>query len=123
MMIIKKLTWLSQEGQEAELVVSDGTYECLTFCHPCNLSEGQKIQNPLYAFMTENLMLSYKEEHSIKQLKPEMFGHFCIAQVMDRAKNLVTVGGLSIIVDEDLPIGCDNDTFVEFSCGRLDVLW
>ncbi|MBP6104281.1 MAG: hypothetical protein KBD23_05280 [Gammaproteobacteria bacterium] len=122
-MIVKKLNWLSEEGQEAELVVSDGTYECVAFCHPCSLSEGGKIQECLYAFDTENLMLSDEKAYLIKQREPEMFEHDCIAQVVDRSKELVRVGDLLIVLDETLPIGCDDRTFVQFSCGRLDVLW
>ncbi len=122
-MIIKEIQSLSDDGQVAELIVSDGIYECFAFSCPFKLSEGQIIQNPLYAFDTENLMLSDNEAYFIKQRKQGMFEHDCIAQVVDRSQQLVKIGGLSIVVDEILPVGCDDGTFVQFFCSRLNVFW
>lgn len=67
-------------------------------------------------------MLCEDEKYFIKQTN-EFFQHDCIGQVVDRSKELVKVGGLLIVLDETLPIGCDDGTFVQFSCSRLDVLW
>lgn len=122
-MIVKQIKSLSADGQVADLIVSDGTYECLAFSCPFKLSEGQIITKPLSAHWTENLMLADEKAYLIKQRKPGMFAHDCVAQVVDRSEDLVKVGTVLITLDERLPVGCDDGTFVQFSCGRLDVLW
>ena len=39
MMKVNEITWLSEVAKEAELVISDGNYECIAFSHPCDVRE------------------------------------------------------------------------------------
>lgn len=120
-MIVKKLTWLSEEAKEAELLVSDGNYECIVFSQPCDFNVGDEINVPLLAFITNNLMESDQQDYSIQITAPGLLSHECVAKVIDLENNLVKVGDIFIVLDEKIPTGCSVDSFVEFTCERFDL--
>lgn len=55
-MKIKKIEWISKDAKEAEVVINDGSYECVCFCHPCSISLGEIISDPIIAFDIENII-------------------------------------------------------------------
>lgn len=121
-MVIKEINWISKEAKEAELLITDGQYECLAFSHPCNFNEGDELQDALRAFMTENLMLSYEDEVGIYRNSNKTRFHKCVAEVVDEENELVKIGGIYLFLDEKLPIGCSKGKLVEFNCTRIDAV-
>lgn len=121
-MKIIDINWLSEVAKEAELVVSDGHNSCVVFSQPCDLHINDVISKPLEAIFTENIMLTDKFEPSINVIREGEFPQIFAAQIVDKDNCLVRVGDIFMILDEKLPIGCENGTFIEFSCERLDLI-
>jgi hypothetical protein len=122
MMKVIKLTWLSKEAKEAELIVSDGNYKCVVFSHPCEVSEGDLLKEPLHAFIVKDLMISNDQNYFMSTIKPGRLSHRCVAKVVDENTGLVKIGNINILLDEKLPMGTKSGDFIEFICVRLD-LW
>lgn len=120
-MIVKQLTWLSKVAREAELIISDGKYECVAFSHPCDVQEGSALNEPLHAFMVNDLMISRERNFSISLLKPNGLAQRCIAEVVDAENGLVKIGNILVMLEGKAPPGALPGDFIEFSCVRLDV--
>ncbi len=121
-MKIERLVWISKSAQEAELYITDGTYQCISFSQPCEHKEGDIINVPLHAFMVKNVMLSYSEEVFIEQVGVNNLPHRCTAIVVNRNDALVKVGSIVIELDSIIPGGVEEGMLVNFECSRLD-LW
>jgi hypothetical protein len=122
MMKIVKLSWLSKTAKEAEVVISDGKFQCVAFAHPCDVNEEDLLKEPLHAFMLKDLMISNTKDYCLRHTQAQSLSHECIAEVVDVKKTLVRVGKIYIILDEILPTGIEEGDFVEFVCMRFD-LW
>ena len=120
MMYIKNLDWISKSAEEAELVVTDDTYICIVFSQPCKYQEGDKLLEPLHAFMAENLMISYELNFKLERISN--FEHRCVARVTDIDENLVRIGDISVKLDVNIPSWAENGSLIEFECCRID-LW
>ena len=120
-MMIKKLTWLSRAAKEAELVVSDGKYECIAFSQPCDVQEGDNLKESLHAFMVNNLMVSRQKDCNISLIRVEGLAQHCVAEVVDAEDGLVKIGNIEIILEGKAPPEAIPGNLVEFTCARLDV--
>lgn len=120
-MFVKRLTWLSKAAREAELLVSDGKYECIAFSQPCDVKEGDHLKEPLHAFMVDNLMVSREKNCGVSLIRPEGLAHHCVAEVVDAENGLVKIGEIEITLEERAPPGAMPRDLVEFNCARLDV--
>ena len=120
---IIKLEWLSKEAKEAELVVSDGINNCLVFSQPCSLRLGQVITEPLHAFDIENLMnvIDTEKYESINKTDESYFSYYCIARVIDKSKSIVSIGGIVINLECQIPNWAYEGDLIEFKCSRLDI--
>jgi hypothetical protein len=120
-MKIEKINWISREGQEAEVLVSDGDCVCAVFCQPCEYEEQALVAGPLHAFMTKHVMLSRRESISLKRIDTKLFAYECTAHVLDSLRALVSIGSLEIELDDRIPAGVNNGDLVDFECSRIDI--
>ncbi len=120
---ILKLIWISESAKEAELVLSDGTFQCLAFSHPCNVVQGQMLSEPLHAMDVKNLMIVIDENlnENIVKIDDCYFSHYCIAKVRDMKNSIVTIGDISIKIEGFIPRWAEEGDLIEFKCGRLDI--
>lgn len=109
-------------AKEAELVVSDGKYECIAFSQPCDVREGDNLKEPLHAFIVDNLMVARQKDCNISLIKAEGLAQHCVAEVVDAEDGLVKIGNIEIILEGKAPPGVIPGDLVEFTCARLD-LW
>jgi len=121
-MVVKKINWISKKTREAELLITDGKYECFAFSHPCTVDEGDELQDALRAFITENLMISYESEVGIFRTSDKALSYKCIAEIVDEENELVKIGGIYLFLDEKIPVGCGKGDLVEFNCSRIDAV-
>ena len=52
----------------------------------------------------------------------ESFAHDVVAKVIDSKTRIVSVGPITIELDDQLPGDIDAGDVIQFSCGRLDVI-
>jgi hypothetical protein len=121
-MKVKEIKWFSKDSDEASVIVSDGVYECLAFCHPCYLNVGDEIIEPLHSLDETSV---HRVENQKVNLKRESgndnWNHELVALVLDIEKNLVQVGQIKIILNS-LPGDVANGDFVECFPSRLDII-
>jgi len=122
-MKITKVTWISKSAQEAELIVSDGTYECLAFSQPFNMQLNENLMEPLHAMDVDNLMkvINQGERESIERVSESYFSHHCVAKILSREQSLVSVGEIIIQLENLIPGWAKEGDLVEFNCSRLDI--
>lgn len=121
-MVVKEINWISKKAKEAELLITDGQYECLVFSHPCNFNVGDELQDALRAFITEDLMLSYEDKVGIYKNSGNTLSYKCVAEVVNEENDLVKIGGIYLFLDEKLPSSCSKGKLVEFHCCRIDAI-
>jgi len=120
MLKISNINWLSKSAKEAVVTISDYKYTFFTFCQPCDYRIEQLIDEPIHAFITENLCKSDTNAYDIRETGD--LSYKCIAKVVVQLDNLVKIGDVWIKLDIDIPSWAEEGSFIEFECARLD-LW
>jgi hypothetical protein len=122
-MKVTKLNWLSKAAKEAELIVSDGTHECLVFSQPCNVQLNENVIEPLHAMDVENLMKVVDQDmnENIKRTNESYFSHYCVARVVRMDESVVSVGDIIIQLEGAIPSWAKEGDLVGFKCSRLDI--
>lgn len=121
-MRIREIRWIDKDSNEASVVVSDGFFECLAFCHPCHLTVGDKILEPLQSLGESGIYLVKHKNIGLKQQSGnDSWNHELVGLVLNKDRNLVQVGRLEIILNS-LPGDVINGDFVECYPIRLDII-
>ena len=120
-MIVRQLFWISKSAKEAELLISDGEFECIAFSQPCDIKEGDHLKEPLHAFIVNNLMISRDENCSVVLIKDNGLAQKLVTKVVDVENGIVKIGNIEILLDEKAPPGVLAGDLVEFTCARLDI--
>ena len=119
-MVVRGIRWIGYE--EAIVTVSDGTHDCAAFCHPCSLTVGATLTEPLHALDVAEVRLSDGwSERIVNQAELGEFNHRVVARVLDFTRGVVSVGSISID-GVRLPGDVRDGEFVEFEVERLDVI-
>lgn len=121
-MHVKNIMWLSVPAAEAEVEIIDGDFTCVAFSCPCEVEVNEKISEPLHVFDIRNAIVVDDAAPGIWSLADESLGRKVIAELIDVHKQLLKVGGILLVVEEDLPGGLEQGNIVEFDCARID-LW
>lgn len=122
-MIVKKLDWISFEGKEAELIMTDGENECLVFSQPCHVTLGENVNELLHAMDVADFSRTTETSEKItRESNISYFAQFFIARIVDMKKNTVAVGQIRIELDYAIPDWVKVGELIEFRCDRLD-LW
>lgn len=97
MVVIQQIEWISKEGLEAQVTVTDETYRLLCFSHPFHGECGVEVVQPLFAFQVDPLYKSY-EENAVEKLAGS-FSYRISAVVVDKEKKIVKLGSIYIEID------------------------
>lgn len=116
---IKKITWLSKEIKEAEVVLSSSSAEIICFCHPCQKKTNDPVRK-ISALFTENIIRADKQIYDIFKLE-SYFSYRITAKLVSRKERRVDFRGLSVDLDSSLPGDIQPGEFITFDCGRLDI--
>ena len=114
---VKSLEWLSEEGKEAVLCISDEIYSCLVYAHPCDLIPGDLINQPLLA-TPEGVEIVKFDALGFKKMSGS-FDYEITAQVINLKENLLKVGSIIIEFGGYLPGDTVEGDIVNFVCSRL----
>jgi hypothetical protein len=120
-MKVKSLNWISEDAEEAEVIVEDGCFECLVFSHPCNLSEGDTLNEPLHPLEIECVMKALSNQPKIEKLPKSYFAYKFVAKIINFNEAVVAIGGIIIDLGMDIPSWAKNGDYIEFNCSRLDI--
>lgn len=117
-MKIQAIEWISKDAEEATILVSDGKYACWCFCHPCIAKIGDTV-SMLYALDSTGIKVATKKSFYINKHSVG-FGHDYCGQLSDKNKSIVSIGGISIEIDGDIPGDIEQGDCIEFTCARVD---
>jgi hypothetical protein len=111
------------ENGGADVVVSDGKYECYAFSYPCQIQEGEEISSPLIVFETGNVIKSTASEVSIQPQKSlSKYNYWIVARVVDVTSGEIRVGGLRMVLNTNtLPGDIREDEMIELAAVRIDL--
>jgi hypothetical protein len=122
MVTVKRIEWdgYGPPDGEAYVTVTDGKFELLCFCCPCDLRvEGEELKEEIHTFSQKNTIKSDIADYSIQKL-PDYFAYYLTAKVIDKAKHIVAIGDIPIYTYH-IPDEVQEGDFVSFQCGRLDI--
>ncbi|MEA5503650.1 hypothetical protein VB735_11125 [Halotia wernerae UHCC 0503] len=120
-MLVQKIEIISEDVEEALVHISDGVYECAAFCQPCNISLGDVIKEPFFAFNSQSTVLNTTQETPYIKCKDKSLGYEILARVKNVENNLLQVGAILIELDVNLPGDFKVNDCIKFTCGRLDI--
>lgn len=122
-MIVKNIKWISRTSEEAEVEITDGEFTCIAFSHPCSANIGDEVNGPLHIFSLKSAMRCEGfAELGIWNIQKQGLSRKVIARVLDASKQVVTVGKITMIIEDYLPGGVVVGDLIEFECARID-LW
>lgn len=120
MLIIKEIAWINKEIGEADVVVTDGTYEIICFAHPFSQKKGEEVRGILSIFEHFSLTRSNITEYVTKHLGNGKY--FFVASLLDKTKGIVQIGQIHIHDIEGVPEEIAEGEYVQFIAPRID-LW
>ena len=118
-MKIKSINWLSESAQEAEVIVTDGTHFLTAFCHPCEFSEGDELNEPLNIFDAKHIMRTNERKCIIEQINNQLDA-FIIAKLTDPQRGICTIGNMKMMITDYIPTDIKAGELIQFGCGRID---
>lgn len=119
-MYVKEIKDIDKFSGEADVIVTDGTYELLCYYY---LGGSVDINMPIKsisALFTENIMRSEEKRSSIERTDHYYSYHLC-GRVEDIKIPKVGIGEISIALDHPLPKDIEIGEYIEFDIQRLDV--
>lgn len=119
-MFVKKIYSFYEDSGEADLIVSDGTYDIICFCSlfQNELQIIPKIKE-IETFMCDGIMRVDAENYLIDK-KTDYYSYHLQGKVLDVDRHIVSVGNIIIKLDKPIPKDIKNYEFIEFDVLRLD---
>lgn len=119
-MFIKCINDFDDFSGEADLIVSDQTYQLICYCSDYQ-KEFKTIPNikEIESFMCENIMKTYTDEYLIIK-KKDYYSYHLQGKVLDVDKKIICIGNIIIKLDAQIPFDINAQDFVEFDVTRLD---
>lgn len=120
-MFIKDIKWLSKAAGEAEVLVSDGEYECVAFAYMEFDLDTRRGIDALEVFEPRALMVASCEDLGAWRTNAPGFEQKIVARVDSATEPLLSVGGIKMRLPCALPPGAIVGDCVSFECDRLDL--
>lgn len=124
---ISIISWIDQEGSEAEILFKIGGREFWAFCHPCNFRVGEDVEacfNFIEEEVSENVYWGQNSQQK-KEIVPSenhRWKYYCYGQII--GIHPVTIDcGVIVFCDENDWINDETviGSFVYFVISRLDI--
>ncbi len=121
MISIKEINWLSKEALEAEVIITDGSFNLRCFGHPFRMKEGDQLKQPLLA-LDPNEVKRLEDQCSEAKRLDSAFGYLIKGRLIDKESGLVKLGDIIIDIDgKFIPGDLRNNDYISFKCDRLDI--
>ena len=119
-MYIKEIKDIDKFSGEADVIVTDGTYELLCYYFLGGSVDIDMPVKSISALLTENIMRAEEERFSIKKMDHYYSYHLC-GCVEDIKIPKISIGKMSIALDRPLPKDIEIGEYIGFDVQRLDV--
>lgn len=100
-MHIKFISWIDKEAEDAALIITDGTHECLAFCHPCRVKVGDTVTLPLQSLDEKSIVfVDTRTVSVVKREGSDSWEQRIIAVIEDKDRKIVGIGGIKIALNQ-----------------------
>lgn len=120
-MFISDIEYLNNDNDEAEVSISDGQYTVVCYAFPFSNLPADPHISYIDAFMCTCIEKSDTRQYSVQKL-PQHFAYRLTALVLDKERQIVSIGKIVIHLDFPIPKDIDNGEYVVFSVSRLDFI-
>ncbi|MEG1002724.1 MAG: hypothetical protein RSF37_04915 [Clostridium sp.] len=121
MVIISKISIISETSLEAEVTITDGFNELVCFSQPCNFKLNQKLIEPVYCFNNKQVVRYSGNEYQIEKLK-EPLAYNLVGKLIDKKNCLIKIGEISLQLEEySIPKDVLENEYIRFYCQRIDI--
>ena len=120
-MKVSTVSWISRDGNEAEVCVTDGVHQILCFAHPFSGQAGDVLYDPLFIVDPNDIV---KENPGREEVIQEINVFSCklFGQLQNKNSGLLRIGNIFFELDENLiPGDIYSGDVISFSCNRVDV--
>ena len=117
-MFVKSINWLDQQAEEAEVSVSDGSWECKAYSMPCSCSVGDYLKDPLFCLGATSVVKAVPSEPKLSKLQDKS-RYEIVGQIVDHSNSVVCVGTLRFNVDQPFPGDLKLGDWVQFTVDRI----
>ena len=121
MMKIEKIVDFNPVSEEADVIVTDGCFQVLCFCHPCTVQVGQILTKPLWPFDENDVMRSSNHEYKIQKTQHSYFSYDLIGKLINKEHGIVVIGELYFDLAGSVPKDIEENEYIEFSVSRIDI--
>lgn len=122
MIKINKINWLSKEAKEAEVYLSDDTFNIVCFAQPFEQNIGDKILHPLYTLNAKIIHKLLREDQtSLIEKNGINFEYKLAGQLIDKKNNYMQIGDFIINIDTPIPNDFQEGDFIFLTCDRIDI--
>jgi len=119
-MYIKNILNYDDFSGEADIIVTDGVYEIMCYCHPIDNPRANKSVKSIVAFLAENIMTEPHEKPMVKKTDESYYSYCLVGNVINREKCLISIGELIIELDGYLPGDIKVGDMVKLTAARMD---
>lgn len=119
-MKIVQIDWISREALEAEVTLTDGSFDVVCFAHPFIGKVGEIINQEISTLNSDQIYRMQDTEYLVEKLA-DPFAYRLSGKVLNKKMPLVQIGDFKIILDNNLPGDLEEGQYVSFICDRLDI--
>ncbi len=119
-MYIQDVLRFDKSGKEAELIVSDGSYEVLCYAYPIVAVKTGMTISGLSGFSCTNVVRAVEQRCAVSKLPP-YFAYNITGKLISKQKGIVQVGSLKISLDAYIPNDLSEGEYVSLDVLRLDL--
>lgn len=118
-MFVKQVKDFDINSYEADVIVSDGYYEIMCYCHPLeNINLGAIVTNISTLFANDIMRIDSEEYLVRKQIG--YYSYYLQGKVLETQKPLIGIGKIAIALDKPLSKDIKQGEFIEFKVERLN---
>lgn len=118
-MYLKAIQDYDEFSNEADLIISDGEYDLLCYCHPTELyAIGTSIIS-ISSFCADNIMRTKSNSFLVLKLNG-YYEYHLRGEIVDINIPVVQIGKLKIMLDNSLPKDIKLGEYIEFDTLRLN---
>ena len=117
---IKEIKDIDKFSGEADVIVTDGTYELLCYYYLGGFVDINMPIKSISALFTENIMRS-EEKRSLIERTDHYYSYHLCGCVEDVKIPKMSIGKISITLDHPLPKDIEIGEYIELDVQRLDV--
>lgn len=118
-MYLKEVKDYDKFSDEADIVVSDGQYELMCYCHPSDYYNIGVPIKEISAVFASNIMRVQNKAYSVLKLE-DYYAYHLQGEIIDIDLPSILIGGLKIILDSPLPKDVILGDYVELDVDRLN---